>query len=61
MVSSVVRSPDAPKTTPLRIRRAGADIGGQLIACRKIQNLTAQPVAERANISRDTPGKQVRH
>jgi transcriptional regulator with XRE-family HTH domain len=42
------------KTTPARIRRAGADIGGELAAWRKIQNLTAQQVAERANISRDT-------
>lgn len=42
------------KSTPARIRRAGADIGSQLSAWRKIQNLTAQQVAERANISRDT-------
>ena len=42
------------KATPARIRRAGADIGAQLAAWRKIQDLTAQQVAERANISRDT-------
>lgn len=42
------------KTTSPRVRRAGADIGAQLTAWRKIQNLTAQQVAERANISRDT-------
>jgi transcriptional regulator with XRE-family HTH domain len=44
----------AAKATPVRVLRAGADIGGQLAAWRKIQNLTAQQVAERANISRDT-------
>jgi transcriptional regulator with XRE-family HTH domain len=44
----------AAKTTSARVRRAGADIGLQLAAWRKIQNLTAQQVAERANISRDT-------
>ena len=42
------------KVTPPRVRRAGADIGSQLTAWRKIQNLTAQQVAERANVSRDT-------
>ena len=42
------------KQTPLRVMRAAADIGSQLAAWRKLQNLTAQQVAERANISRDT-------
>lgn len=41
-------------STPARVRRAAADIGGQLAAWRKLQNLTAQQVAERADISRDT-------
>lgn len=40
--------------TTARVRRAGADIGVQLATWRKIQNLTAQQVAERAGISRDT-------
>lgn len=44
----------AAKTTPLRVRRAAADIGSQLAAWRKIENLTAQQVAERAHIARDT-------
>lgn len=42
------------KTTPARVRRAAEVIGSQLAGWRKIQNLTAQQVAERANISRDT-------
>lgn len=44
----------ATKTTPARVKRAAVDIGAQLAAWRKLQNLTAQQVAERANISRDT-------
>lgn len=44
----------AVKQTPLRVTRAAADVGTQLAAWRKLQNLTAQQVAERANISRDT-------
>jgi transcriptional regulator with XRE-family HTH domain len=42
------------KSSPARVRRAAADIGAQLAAWRKMQNLTAQQVAERAAISRDT-------
>jgi transcriptional regulator with XRE-family HTH domain len=42
------------KTTSAPVGRAGAVIGVQLAAWRKIQNLTAQQVAERAGISRDT-------
>lgn len=42
------------KQTPLRVKRAAADIGTQLTAWRKLQNLTAQQVAERANISPST-------
>lgn len=41
-------------SSPARVRRAAADIGRQLAAWRKLQNLTAQQVAERADISRDT-------
>ena len=44
----------AVKTTPARVRRAGQDIGGQLAVWRTLQDLTAQQVAERAGISRDT-------
>ena len=44
----------AMKETPVRIRRAAADIGTQLADSRRMQNLTAVQVAERANISRDT-------
>ncbi len=39
---------------PARVRRAAEDVGAQLAAWRRIQNLTAVQVAERANISRDT-------
>ena len=42
------------KQTPLRVKRAAGDIGAQLTAWRKLQNLTAQQVAERANISLST-------
>lgn len=42
------------KSTPARVRRAAADIGVQLATWRKMQNLTAQQVAERADITRDT-------
>jgi transcriptional regulator with XRE-family HTH domain len=44
----------AAKQTPLRVRQAAADIGTQLTAWRKLQNLTAQQVAERANIGPST-------
>lgn len=42
------------KQTPARVRRAAEDIGAQLSAWRRMQDLTAVQVAERANISRDT-------
>ncbi len=44
----------AVKQTPVRVQRAAADIGTQLAAWRRMENLTAVQVAERANISRDT-------
>lgn len=44
----------AVKRTSARIERAAAAIGTQLAAWRRMQNLTAVQVAERANISRDT-------
>lgn len=39
---------------PVRIQRAAADIGTQLGAWRRMQDLTAVQVADRADISRDT-------
>ncbi len=42
------------KVTPPPVKRAAEDIGTQLAAWRKMQDLTAQQVAERANVSRDT-------
>jgi transcriptional regulator with XRE-family HTH domain len=42
------------KQTPPRVKRAATDIGTQLTAWRKLQNLTAQQVAERANIGLST-------
>ncbi len=44
----------ARKQTPVRLQRAAADMGTQLAAWRRMQDLTAVQVAERANISRDT-------
>lgn len=42
------------KPVPVRVQRAAADVGEHLAAWRKLQRLTAQQVAERANISRGT-------
>ena len=42
------------KQTPPRVQRAATDIGTQLTAWRKLQKLTAQQVAERANIGLST-------
>jgi len=42
------------KQVPVRIGRAASDVGTSLAAWRRMQNLTAVLVAERANISRDT-------
>jgi transcriptional regulator with XRE-family HTH domain len=42
------------KQTPLRVQRAAAEIGTQLTSWRKLQNLTAEQVADRANISKTT-------
>ena len=44
----------ATKKVPFPVRRASTDIGSQLALWRRMQNLTAQQVAERADISRDT-------
>lgn len=40
--------------TSARITRAGRDLGANLATWRKLQNLTAEQVADRADISRAT-------
>lgn len=44
---------------PMRFRtqQAAAEIGGHLAAWRKLQGLTAQQVAERAGVTRQTVGR----
>lgn len=42
------------RPTPVRVQRAATEIGDHLAAWRRMLNLTAVQVAERANISRDT-------
>lgn len=42
------------RRVPVRVKRAASEIGEHLAAWRKLQGLTAQQVAERANISRST-------
>ena len=42
------------KPTPVRVQRAATEVGEHLGAWRRMLNLTAVQVAERANISRDT-------
>lgn len=42
------------KPTPVRVSRAASDIGAHLRTWRKLQGVTAQQLAERANVSRDT-------
>ncbi len=44
----------AVRQAPLRVRQAAEDVGEQLSAWRRMHDLTAVQVAERANISRDT-------
>ena len=39
---------------PVRVRRAALEVGEHLVTWRKLQNLTAAQVAERAGISRTT-------
>ncbi|GAB7007405.1 helix-turn-helix transcriptional regulator [Nocardioides sp. AN3] len=47
-----------PKRPPqARLVRAGKQLGGQVAAWRKLQNLTAEQLAERAGISRPTLSK----
>ena len=44
----------AKRPLPVRVRRSASEIGEHLVAWRKLQNLTAEQVAERAGISRTT-------
>ena len=44
----------ATRPTPTRVRRAASQIGEQLRSWRKLQALTAQQVAERSGITRQT-------
>jgi transcriptional regulator with XRE-family HTH domain len=56
-ISSILREGDAAvstKQTPVRVARAASEIGSHLADWRRMQNLTAVQVAERADISRDT-------
>ncbi len=47
----------ASRPTPVRTERAAAEIGEHLRTWRKLQSLTAQQVAERAGINRNTLGR----
>lgn len=44
----------AKRPLPVRVRRSATVIGNHLVAWRKLQNLTAEQVAERAGITRTT-------
>ena len=44
----------ATRPTPALVRRAASEIGEQLASWRKLQGLTAQQVAERSGITRQT-------
>lgn len=43
-----------PRPIPFQVQQAGGDIGENLAAWRKLRNLTAQQVAERAGTTRQT-------
>jgi transcriptional regulator with XRE-family HTH domain len=45
------------KRIPAKTRRAAMTLGGHLRTWRKLQNLTAAQVAERAGVHRDTLGR----
>lgn len=49
-----VGSEMARRELPVRVQRGAAEIGRHLVTWRKLQNLTAEQVAERANVSRTT-------
>lgn len=44
----------AKRPTPVRVRRSAEQIGNHVLAWRKLQQLTAAQVAERAGITRTT-------
>lgn len=44
----------AKRPLPVRVRRSAQELGDHLLAWRKLQNLTAEQVAERAGITRTT-------
>lgn len=46
-----------PRPVPFQVQQAGVDIGENLAAWRKLHNLTAQQVAERAGTTRQTVGR----
>lgn len=45
------------RPAPYKIEQAGADIGRQVASWRKLRGLTAQQVAERAGVTRQTVGR----
>jgi transcriptional regulator with XRE-family HTH domain len=45
------------RPTPVRVHRAGQEIGSHLCTWRKLQGLTAGQVAERAGVNRNTLGR----
>lgn len=47
----------ATRPMSVRTQRAGVELGGHLRTWRKLQSLTAQQVAERAGINRNTLGR----
>ncbi|MGI3780806.1 MAG: helix-turn-helix domain-containing protein, partial [Janthinobacterium lividum] len=44
----------ARRDLPVRVQRGATEIGHHLVTWRKLQNLTAEQVAERADVSRTT-------
>lgn len=46
-----------PQPVRFRTQQAATEIGGHLAAWRKLQGLTAQQVAERAGVNRQTVGR----
>jgi transcriptional regulator with XRE-family HTH domain len=47
----------ATRPTPARTRQAARELGEQLRTWRKLQGLTAQQLAERAGVNRNTVGR----
>jgi len=44
----------ARRVLPVRVQRGATEIGRHIVTWRKLQSLTAEQVAERANVSRTT-------